>query len=232
LNPRLSILTDLQQLGPQLGVGLLTADMMNLSSAINLLESSGIRLLHFDVMDGRIWPKLTAGAPFMAGLRHNMLNDVHLLLENPENHVSAFADAGADMISFSIEYASDIGLVLDRIEKCQNPRSPNRSILRGVSLNPETPVSAIKPYLDRIDYVVLLAVGPNTGKQTFFADLPNKIATLRAIDPKCFITVDGGIRKDNVGEIAQLGINCLVTGSAVFDGKDAPGNLASMLAAL
>jgi len=206
--------------------------MMNLSSAINLLESSGIRMLHFDVMDGRIWPKLTAGAPFMAGLRHNMLNDVHLLIADPENHVKAFAEAGADMISFSVEDASDIGLVLDRIEKCQNTRYPNRSILRGVSLNPETPVSVLKPYLDRIDYVVLLAVGPNTGKQTFFENLPNKIAALRSNNPNIFITLDGGIRKDNVREIAHLGIDCLVTGSAVFDGKDASGNLAAMLAAL
>lgn len=222
----------LREKGPQFSVSLLTANWMNFSEALKLLQWAGIRLLHFDIMDGRIWPKLTAGAPMIAGLKHSMLNDVHLLVENPEQHIDACAEAGADMISFSVEAAKDIGKALMQIESSQNRHHPSLPILRGVSLNPETPLSILRPYLHQIDFVVLLAVAPSTGKQIFLESVAAKCAALRALKPDILITCDGGVRKENLASFLDCNPDILVTGSAIFDGHNAIGNLRDMLGML
>ena len=110
----------LKRSSPQLSVGILTAEMMNLSSEIQLLEKVGIELLHIDVMDGNIWPKITVGAPFLSGLKTTMLKDVHLLIDKPEKHIEAFAKAGADIIVFSVEYCKDISRYSARLGKTKN----------------------------------------------------------------------------------------------------------------
>lgn len=215
-----------------LSVGLLTADLMDLAGEVRVLEDAGVPMLHLDVMDGRAWPKLTAGAPILAGYRSSLLHDVHLLVQDPGRHVAAFAQSGADMISFAVEEAGDIGAVLAQIGHAENTHHPGEPILRGVSLNPDTPLDTIRPHLDAIDYVVLLAVGPDTGKDTFFDAIPDRISQLRSWKPGLLICVDGGVKKTNVGEIAAMGPDFIVTGSAVFDGTDAGENLRQMQQAI
>jgi ribulose-phosphate 3-epimerase len=222
----------LKHFGPQLSVGILTADMMHLESEIQLLEQAGVNLLHLDVMDGKIWPNITVGSPFLSGLKTSMLKDVHLLIDKPEKHIESFAKAGADIIVFSVEYCDDIGQTLDLISKQQNVNDPDRGILPGVSLNPKTPVDVIKDFMDEIDVVLLLAVGPDTGKQNFLSDLPDKIAQVKALDEDVVIFIDGAVKKDNVAQVAAMGPDVIVTGSAVFDGKDPAGNLNFMMEAI
>lgn len=223
---------NLRQSAPLLSVGILTADMMHLGSELQLLEKAGVQLLHIDVMDGRHWPKITVGPSFLKGLKTSLIKDVHLLTEEPEKHIESFADAGADIIVVSVEYCRDIGRALERIGQMENANAPGRGILRGVSLNPQTPVDAVADVLDAVDVVLLLAVGPDTGKQEFISDLSGKIAELRQLKEGVLIFVDGAIKKDNVARVAAMGPDVIVAGSAVFDGKDPAGNVKCMMEAI
>jgi ribulose-phosphate 3-epimerase len=184
--------------------------------------------LHLDVMDGQAWPKITAGAPVLAGMRTRLLKDVHLLIEQPEKHFEDFAKAGADIITFSVEQSFDVGAALDSIGGLTNANDPKRGILRGVSLDPPTPVDVLEEVADKFDVVVLLAVGPETGKQEFVDRLPQKIAAVRKIKPDAVIFADGAVTKDNIGRIAEMGVNGIVTGSAAFAGN-AADNIRYML---
>jgi ribulose-phosphate 3-epimerase len=219
----------LKQSSPLISVGVLTADMMNLGPEIQLLEDAGVELLHIDVMDGCIWPKITVGAGFLAGLKTKMLKDVHLLIDKPEKHIESFVKAGADIIVFSIEYCDNVSQTLSMIGQMENVNDPERGILRGVSLNPDTPVNVVADVIDDVDIVLLLAVGPDTGKQNFISELPDKIAELKKTKEDVLIFVDGAIKKDNIAEVAAIGPNVIITGSAVFDGKDPAGNIKFMM---
>ncbi len=117
---------------------------------MKLLEQFGV-LLHLDVMDGRVWPSITAEGAGPRRAAHSLLKDVHLLIEEPEKHVAAFAKAGADVISFSIEHCGDVAATLDLIGQQTNANDPARGIVRGVSLDPATPVDAIAAVADKID---------------------------------------------------------------------------------
>ena len=217
---RQAIIDELRAGPPKLSVGILAGDVMNFGSSIALLEQFGV-LLHLDVMDGRAWPKITAGAPILAGMRTRLLKDVHLLIDQPENHIEDFAQAGADVISFSVERCGDVSATLDKIAAAGNANDPARGIVRGVSLDPATPVEALQPAAYKFDLVVLLAVGPDTGKQSFLDRLPDKIAAVRSLKKDAVIVVDGAVTKDNIGQIAALRPHVIVTGSAAFAGDPA-----------
>ncbi|MEJ6719483.1 MAG: ribulose-phosphate 3-epimerase [Akkermansiaceae bacterium] len=216
---------DLIRSRPQLSVATLSADIGDQNSALQTLSQNGVNLLHFDVMDGNIWSNITVGSPFVAGLKTDLLKDVHLLIDQPEKHIASFAKAGADLISFSVEYTADIGATLSLISK-------NDEIVRGVSLNPGTSVDTIQPYLDQIDYVLVLGVGPDTGKDSFLDNLPAKIEILRSWKPDLLICVDGAVKKDTIAQIARMKPNFVVSGSAIFDGNDPVENLGTFQSAL
>jgi len=210
---------DLIRSRPQLSVATLSADMGNQNAALQTLLDHEVNLLHFDVMDGNIWPKITVGAPFVGGLKTDLLKDVHLLINKPKQHIDDFAKAGADLISFSVEYTAHIDDTLARI-------SAHEDIVRGVSLNPGTAPSFIKKYLGQIDYVLLLGVGPYSGKETFLDDIPAKIATLLEWKPELLICIDGGVNKSTIEKIAAMKPHFVVSGSAIFNNADPAKNLA------
>ena len=204
---------------PQLSVATLSADMGNQNAALQTLKENDVNLLHFDVMDGNIWPNITVGSPFVAGLKTDLLKDVHLLINKPKQHIDAFAKGGADLISFSVEYTAHINDTLARI-------STHEDIVRGVSLNPGTSPSFIKDYLDQIDYVLLLGVGPYSGKELFLDDIPAKIKTLLEWKPDLLICIDGGVNKNTIAQIAAMNPHFVVSGSAIFNNEDPVENLA------
>ena len=210
---------DLIRSRPQLSVATLSADMGNQNAALQTLKENDVNLLHFDVMDGNIWPNITVGSPFVAGLKTDLLKDVHLLINKPKQHIDAFAKAGADLISFSVEYTAHINDTLARI-------SAHEDIVRGVSLNPGTSPSFIKDYLDQIDYVLLLGVGPYSGKELFLDDIPPKIKTLLEWKPDLLICIDGGVNKNTIAQIAAMNPHFVVSGSAIFNNEDPVENLA------
>lgn len=218
----------LKEAAPLLSIGVLTADWMDLGAAVRLLEQAGVKLLHIDVMDGNIWPKITVGSGFVEGLHTRLYKDVHLLIDQPEKHLESFIKAGANILTFSAEYCHNVP---DTLGAAAN--LPGRAdVLIGVSLDPQTPLDTVAAYGERLDVLTLLAVGPDTGKANFIADLPARIDQARQLCPNALLMIDGAIKKDNIAQVAAMGPEVIVTGSAVFDGKDPAGNLNFMLKTL
>jgi len=213
-------ISKLRQGTPQLSVGTLTGNMMNQGQEIAILEKSGVNLLHLDVMDGVAWPKMTVGAPFLAGMKTDLIKDVHLLTDKPENHIADFLKAGADIITFQVEHTEDIGATLKLIN--------DSDALASVGIYPTTPLEVIQPYLDQIDVVFVLSIGPDTGSETFFPVVEERIAKLRDWKPELVLAIDGAVKKHNVADIAKINPDLIVTGSAVFDGNDAAANIIDM----
>lgn len=205
---------------PQLSVGTLTGSMMNQAKEISTLVNSGVNLLHLDVMDGQVWPKITVGAPFLAGLETDLIKDVHLLVDQPEKHITDFVNAGAGIITFQLEASKDVAGTLKAIG--------DADVLRGLAIYPTTDFSLMTEHIENVDVAFVLAIGPETGKETFFDTVKQRVAALRSLKPELVIAIDGAVKKNNVGEIAAMGPDLIVTGSAIFDGNDAAQNIAEM----
>ncbi len=234
--PANSVFDQLKEASPLITAGVLTADMMNLGSEIEILESVGVKLLHFDVMDGQFCPPLTFGPAFVKGVKTRLLKDVHLMIDEPLDKLESFIAAGADIVTINIESTRHIHRALQMLGQMKNANDPARGILRGVVLNPGTPVDALRPLLGDLEMVFLLAVNPGWGGQSFIQETKQKLTRLKQIvtetEKDILIGIDGGIKKDNVAEIAALGVDIIVAGSSIFDGKDPKVNAEFMIKAL
>ncbi len=207
-----------------LSVGVLTADLLRLEDELMLLEQGGVSLIHVDVMDGCFCPQLTVGPVLVRAIPDRFVRDVHLMVEGPLDKVEDFVAAGADILTFHLEADPHPHRVLQTLR--------GRQIVRGIALNPGTPVSFVEPLLDEIELLLILAVNPGWSGQTFLPSTAGRLAEARALigDRAIALAVDGGVTRANIGEIASLGPNLIVTGSAVFDGGDARDNLRRMMA--
>jgi ribulose-phosphate 3-epimerase len=214
------IISKLKTGTPQLSIGTLTGSMMNQGQEISILEKAGINLLHLDVMDGHAWPKITVGAPFLAGLKTDLIKDVHLLITQPENHIADFVAAGANIITVHPEHTEKFEENLDLINASD--------ALCSVGIYPSTPLETITPHLDKIDVVFVLSIGPDTGKETFFDIVAERVTKLRELKPELILAIDGAVKKNNMVDIAAIKPDLIVTGSAVFDGNDAAANISEM----
>jgi ribulose-phosphate 3-epimerase len=213
---------------PALSVGMATADLSRLGEEMRLLESTGVPLVHFDVMDGRFTPILTFGPPLVAAVRTSLLKDVHLMIEDPLATVGEYVAAGADVVTIHAESTRHPHRVLQALGAMKNANDPSRGLVRGVALNPGTPLESLDPLLDDCELVLLLAVNPGWGGQKFIPSTAARAAQAKqkiaASGRDVLLCIDGGVKRDNIGAIAALGADLIVTGSAVFDGKDALGN--------
>jgi ribulose-phosphate 3-epimerase len=214
-------------------IGIITADLLHLGDELALLERAGARIVHTDVMDGVFCPQITVGPPFLRAQKTALLKDAHLMIDEPVDKVGAFVDAGADIIVFQVEGTRHPHRVLQVLGKATNANDPDRGIVRGVALNPGTPLAAIEPLLDELEYVLLLAVNPGWSGQGFIPQTEARIAATRALirasGRDVLLGVDGGITKANVERVASLGVDVIVTGSAVFDGRTPEENARVML---
>jgi ribulose-phosphate 3-epimerase len=206
---------------------------MSLGSQLKLLEETGVGLLHFDVMDGCFCPLLTMGAPVVASVKTPLLKDVHLMIDEPLTKIESFVAAGADIITVHAESTRHVHRVLQALGQMTNANDPSRGIVRGLALNPGTPIESIDPLLDEIEMVLLLAVNPGWGGQKFISSTGERLKQLKQrVGDKVLITVDGGITRDNIGEVARMGADIIVTGSAVFDGRSPLDNARYMIGAI
>ncbi len=197
---------------------------MNHANDLKALEDSGMHLLHLDVMDGTVWPKISVGSGFLAGLKTNLIKDVHLLTSHPEKHVADFAAAGADIITVQIEQCDDIAATLTSIR--------DAGCLASVGIYPTTPLDQLLPHLELCDMVIILSIGPDTGKQTYFDVVAERVPQLRKAKADLILSIDGAVKKDNVGELAAMHPDLIATGSAVFDGVDPAANIQHMTNAI
>jgi ribulose-phosphate 3-epimerase len=218
--------------GPRLTVGMITADLANLGAEIGVLETGGVAMVHIDVADGVFCPLFTVGPPVVKAIRTPILKDVHLMIDDPLEKVDAFVAAGADMVTFHVEGTRQPHRVLQVLGDATNANDPARGIIRGVGINPSTPIEALEPLLDEVDYVLVLAINPGWGGQGFLAGTERRLARARemiaASGRPILLGVDGGVTKANIERVAGMGADVIVTGSAVFDGKTPAENLRFM----
>jgi ribulose-phosphate 3-epimerase len=229
-------LARLRSLCPTVSVGTLTADLMNLGAELELLERAGVGIVHVDVMDGCFCPQMTVGPAYVKGLRTPLLKDVHLMIREPLDKLDAYAAAGADILTVHVEAAVHIHRVLQRMGSLENGNRPGEGIVRGLALDPGTPLQWLEPLLDEIDMVTILAIDPGWSGQKFAPATLDRVARAKAMIAEAgkgiLVCVDGGVTKDTIAGIAAAGADLVVTGSAVFDGKAAEANARFVLKAV
>ena len=203
----------------KLAPSVLSADFGDLRGAMDICKKGGAHWIHIDVMDNQFVPNLTIGPPVVKSLRKHTdkFLDVHMMVVNPEKLVEPFARAGADGITFHIEATDNPDEVISLI------KSTGKQV--GISLKPGTPLSAIEPYLDKVDLVLIMSVEPGFGGQGYLEGSSEKIKELKLrLNEMCLdrviIEVDGGVKLNNMKEIVDAGADVLVAGSAVFGEQD------------
>ena len=195
----------------------LSADFANLERDLACIKEAGVTQVHVDVMDGNFVPSISLGFPVIRSMRKvsDLFFDVHLMITEPERYVEEFAEAGADGITIHVEACKCM------IETLETIRS--LGCKAGISLHPQTPVSAILPYLDKVDKVLIMTVNTGFGGQKYIEGCTQKIVAIRkAITERNLnvdVEVDGGVNKENARNIIEAGANILVSGSAVFRGE-------------
>jgi ribulose-phosphate 3-epimerase len=228
------LIAELRGTGPHLSIGLLTADLLRLGDAIEMLERVGARIAHTDVMDGVFCPSMTVGPPFVKAQKTAaLLKDCHLMITEPQAKVEDYVAAGADIITVHPEGNRYAHRALQVLGGATNANDPDRGIIRGIALNPGTPLEWIDPVFDEVDYILLVAINPGWGGQSFTPAIESRVRTVReridASGRPILLGVDGAVTKANVAAIAAMGPDIIVTGSAVFDGKVPEENARFML---
>ncbi len=205
---------------------ILSADMARLGEAMETVKAGGASVLHVDVMDGHFVPNITIGPPVVKSLRAatDLLLDVHLMIENPDQYIPDFVKAGADFVSVHQEAVTHLDRTINLIK--------SNGAEAGVVINPATPVEALSVAIEIVDYVLVMTVNPGFGGQTFIPYTLRKVRQLdqirrkRALD--FWIEVDGGLTPDNVGEAVRAGADWIVAGSSVYRSSDPRQTVAEM----
>ena len=197
---------------------ILSADFSKLGDEIKAVETAGADWIHADVMDGHFVPNITIGPLVVEAVRRvtNLPIDVHLMIENPDNYISAFAEAGASYISVQVETCIHLNRTVQLIKDC--------GAHAGVVLNPSTPLASLEWVIEDVDYVLIMSVNPGFGGQAF---IPGSLAKIKALRKQiqerglaALIEVDGGVNEKTIAEIAAAGADIFVAGSAIFGSTD------------
>jgi len=218
-------LTTLIELAPSI----LSADFARLGEQVRAACDGGAHVIHVDIMDGHFVPNLTIGPPVVKSLRKvtELPLDCHLMIENPDDFIPVFAEAGADWISVHQEACRHLNRTLHLIK--------SHDCRAGVVINPATPVDMLSEVLDIVDYVLVMSVNPGFGGQKFIPGALHKMRRLAEIRSErglnYRIEVDGGVAHDTVADVVRAGAEILVAGNAVFGSGDPKKNAEALLKA-
>lgn len=202
----------------ELSPSLLSADFTNLKSDIEILDKSGVKYLHLDVMDGMFVPNISFGPMIIKQLRPltNMVFDVHLMIEDPDRYVQSFKDAGADILTVHYEACKHLHKTISYIKSL--------GMKAGVSLNPATNIDVLDYVLEDLDLVLVMSVNPGFGGQSFIPSALDKIKNLKEKikerNLNVIVEVDGGVKTTNVKDVVEAGADLIVSGSDVFADKE------------
>jgi ribulose-phosphate 3-epimerase len=197
---------------------ILSADFSRLGNEIKAVESAGADWIHADVMDGHFVPNITMGPLIVEAIRRvtALPIDVHLMIENPDNYIPAFAEAGASLISVQVEASIHLNRSVQLIREC--------GARPGVVLNPSTPIQTLEWIIENVDYVLIMSVNPGYGSQSFIENSLDKVRMLRQLIQrkklKTLIEIDGGVNQKTIADIAAAGVDAFVAGSAIFGSRD------------
>ena len=202
----------------ELSPSLLSADFTNLKSDIEILDKSGVKYLHLDVMDGMFVPNISFGPMIIKQLRPltNMVFDVHLMIEDPDRYVQSFKDAGADILTVHYEACKHLHRTISYIKSL--------GMKAGVSLNPATNIDVLDYVLEDLDLVLVMSVNPGFGGQSFIPSALDKFKNLKEKikerNLNVIVEVDGGVKTTNVKDVVEAGADLIVSGSDVFADKE------------
>ena len=202
----------------KIAASILSADFSCFTEEVKAVEAGGADVIHVDVMDGHFVPNITIGPLVVEGLKKitSLPLDTHLMIEKPDKYIEAFSRAGSSWITVHAEVCPNLRRTI------KNLRALN--IRPGVVINPRTSLKALHPVLEEIDYVLLMSVNPGFGGQAFIPSTLKKIEKLRKIvdenDLPLEIEVDGGVKIDNIEEVAKAGTDIFVLGTGIFRTKD------------
>ena len=211
-----------------LAPSILSADYMHFHEDIAKAKADGAKWLHVDIMDGHFVPNLSFGYSWVKAMRKvtDLVLDVHLMIDTPIKYAEEFCKAGADFLTIHVEADTpeNIHKTIDLIRSL--------GVKPGVVVKPNTPAEAVAPYLDKIDMVLVMTVEPGFGGQKFMAHMMPKLNQLRqminAVNPDCYLEVDGGVDLITGETCKENGANVLVAGSAFFGAADRPGFVKSI----
>lgn len=215
---------------------ILAADFARLADELAAVEAGGADVIHVDVMDGHFVPNLTIGPVVVESLRKvtDLPLDCHLMITDPDRYIPEFVAAGADCITVHQETCQHLHRTLQLIR--EEGAKAGRVVMTGVSINPATPVETLSEILPDCDLVLVMSVNPGFGGQRFIPGALEKIRKIRAMADErglsLYLQVDGGIKADNIAEVAAAGADVFVAGSAIFGKPDYAKEIAAMKAAL
>jgi ribulose-phosphate 3-epimerase len=202
----------------QIAPSILSADFAALGDAIAAAERGGADLIHVDVMDGHFVPNITIGPPVVKSLKRiaKVPLDVHLMIEEPDRYLEAFAEAGAAMLSVHLEVLPHLHRTVHAIQAL--------GVKAGVVINPATPVASLSEIAGDVDYVLVMSVNPGFGGQTFIPRSESKVREVRTLLDRAGnaapVEIDGGIDQHTVGRVVAAGASIIVAGSAIFHTPD------------
>jgi ribulose-phosphate 3-epimerase len=211
----------------QIGPSILTADFLALRTEIERAESAGVDFIHLDVMDGNFVPNISFGPLMVSAVRRatSLPLDVHLMIAEPERYVEDFVSAGADRVTVHAEASLHLHRTLTMIEEL--------GAMPGVSIVPSTPLSAITEVLPMCGQLLVMLVNPGFGGQAMIPEMLNKVERARglidAVNPDCWLEVDGGVKAENVGAVVRAGADTMVVGSAIYNDRQSVDESVALL---